>query len=220
MAAGHLPKQYLPLAGRTVIEWSLAPFLRHSWVEQVVVVLAAGDAHWERLAIAAEPKLLIATGGRSRADSVRSGLAALASRAAADDWILVHDAARPCLHDDDLQGLVRGLEGEAIGGLLAARITDTLKQVGSAQRVEATLQRDKIWRALTPQMFRYDVLRRALTTDSDVSFTDEAASVEALGLAPVLIEGRADNVKITYPQDLALAEFVRSQVLPPVPGMS
>jgi len=207
MAGATLPKQYLPLAGRTVIEWALAPFLERTDCERVVVVLAEDDRHWQELAAARHPKILIAAGGAERADSVRAGLRALGPQAAERDWVLVHDAARPCLRAADLNGLMSELGDDSVGGLLAAPVVDTLKRADAADRVQETVSRASLWRALTPHMFRYDVLDRALRTahETGATPTDEAQAVEALGLQPRLVRGDPDNIKITLPEDLERA---------------
>jgi 2-C-methyl-D-erythritol 4-phosphate cytidylyltransferase len=205
-----VPKQYLPLAGRTVIEWSLAPFLQRERTGGVVVVLAESDPRWSQTALAGHAKIITTTGGAERMDSVLAGLRALETRAAPGDWVLVHDAARPCLSSADLDRLIRELSNDDVGGLLAAPVVDTLKRADDQQRVDRTVPREKLWRALTPQMFRFELLRRALTSavDNRVAVTDEAQAVEALGLRPKLIAGDADNIKITLPEDLPRAERI------------
>jgi 2-C-methyl-D-erythritol 4-phosphate cytidylyltransferase len=147
-------------------------------------------------------------GGATRAESVRNGLAALRDDLADDDWVLVHDAARPCLTVDLLRRLLETLEGDAVGGLLAVPLADTLKRSDADQRVVRTEPRDGLWRAQTPQMFRYRFLVRALASADLASVTDEASAVEALGLSPRLVLGSERNVKVTYPEDLALAELI------------
>src|SRR5579862_8706472 len=155
------PKQYAPLAGRTVVEWALAPFLADSRCVHVVLVLAERDASWGELAAqrAIGSRVSTVTGGAQRSQSVRRGLAALAPRAAPDDWVLVHDAARPCLEATDLERLLGALATHPLGGLLATPATDTLKRAGGTDgphpAVADTLERGKLWRALTPQMFRF-----------------------------------------------------------------
>ena len=205
-----VPKQYLPLAGRTVIEWSLAPFLAHERAAAVVVVLAEHDQHWAQTALAGDARVTTTIGGAERMDSVLAGLRALQSRAAPDDWVLVHDAARPCLSATDLNRLLNELNDDAVGGLLAAPVVDTLKRADDGGRVSQTVPREKLWRALTPQMFRRDLLQRALdgALARGVAATDEAQAVEALGLQPRLVAGDADNIKITLPEDLPRAERI------------
>lgn len=199
----EVPKQYLPLAGRSVIEWSLGPLLRRQDIAAIIVVLARDDQRWPALHVAQHSKLITTIGGAERSDSVRAGLAALAGRAAPQDWVLVHDAARPCLSDEDLNCLMTELRDDDVGGLLAAPVVDTLKRADETGRALETVARAGLWRALTPQMFRHGVLQRALTGAAAV--TDEAQAVEALGLRPRLIPGSADNIKITVRDDLPRA---------------
>jgi len=205
-----VPKQYLALAGRTVIEWSLAPFLAHARTTAVVVVLAEQDRRWPQTSVAGAAKIATTVGGAERMDSVLAGLRALQDRAAPDDWVLVHDAARPCLSAIDLDRLLNEVDDDAVGGLLAVPVVDTLKRADDGGRVSQTVPREKLWRALTPQMFRHAVLRRAIENAQarGVAVTDEAQAVEALGLQPRLVAGDADNIKITLPEDLPRAERI------------
>jgi 2-C-methyl-D-erythritol 4-phosphate cytidylyltransferase len=208
LAGAGLPKQYLQLAGRSVIEWSLTPFLERSDCERIVVVLAENDRRWRKHSLAHDPRVVSATGGAERVDSVRAGLRALAADAAEDDWVLVHDAARPCLRATDLSRLIDELADDGVGGLLGAPVVDTLKRADAADRVQATVSRESLWRALTPQMFRFGVLDRALRAAGETAAapTDEAQAVEALGLQPRLVRGDPDNIKITLPEDIERAE--------------
>jgi 2-C-methyl-D-erythritol 4-phosphate cytidylyltransferase len=203
-----MPKQYLSLAGRSVLEWALAPFLARSECAGVMVVLAAGDAHWSDSPLSRHSRIHTALGGQERADSVLAGVNALRDQCADSDWVLVHDAARPCLDSLDLQRLLEVLRDDPVGGLLAAPVVDTLKRADGDQRVTATVSRDTLWRAMTPQMFRYGVLSRALqqAVQCSVTITDESLAVELLGLQPRLVAGSADNLKITLSEDLARAE--------------
>jgi 2-C-methyl-D-erythritol 4-phosphate cytidylyltransferase len=202
-----VPKQYLPLAGRTVIEWSIAACLAGADITGVVVVLAADDVGFAAVALK-DQRVRTTVGGAQRSDSVLRGLQTL--DADANDWVLIHDAARPCLHKSDVRRLVADLINDAVGGLLAVPVSDTLKAADVAHRVSSTVSRASLWRALTPQMFRYGLLLRAqqVAADAKVEVTDEAAAVERLGLQPKLVVGRADNIKITVPEDLAYAEFI------------
>ncbi len=204
------PKQYFELAGRSVLEWAIAPFLRLERCERVVVVLAQDDAHWRELALNKHPRVLRAPGGEERAHSVAEGLRALEGLAAPEDWVLVHDAARPCLSDEDLTHLIAALADDPVGGLLATRVVDTLKKADEAGYVAATLSRESLWRALTPQMFRFGVLQRAIAESlrQGLCPTDEAQAVELLGLRPKLVSGSADNIKITTLQDLDQARRI------------
>jgi 2-C-methyl-D-erythritol 4-phosphate cytidylyltransferase/2-C-methyl-D-erythritol 2,4-cyclodiphosphate synthase len=205
-----LPKQYTPLLGRTVLEWSLRVLLAEPTIHAIVVVLGAGDGHWENLAAKlASPKLLTTIGGASRQDSVINGLDFLASRAAEEDWILVHDAARPCLSGDDLAALAEAIgrqaSGEIEGAVLAAPVVDTVKRARNGD-VE-TIDREGLWRALTPQVFRFAQLRRALKDAARVgaAVTDEAQAMERIGVRPVLVPGSPFNIKVTRAEDLGLA---------------
>jgi 2-C-methyl-D-erythritol 4-phosphate cytidylyltransferase len=209
MGATAIPKQYLPLAGATVIEHSLRPFLARVECTGVVVVLSADDAHWRSLPISSDSRITLAVGGAERADSVQAGLAALSPKVGASDWVLVHDAARPCLSDEDLLRLLATLHEDEVGGLLAATVVDTLKRADAEGRVIATVDRAALWHALTPQMFRFDILSRAFATRTGAA-TDEAQAVEALALKPRLVQGAADNLKITVPTDLLRAERILS----------
>mgnify|MGYP000187830403 CR=1 FL=1 len=201
------PKQYLQLAGRTVLEWSIAPLLAREDCAGVVVVLASGDQRWATLPVARDTRVRTAIGGGERADSVRAGLQALNESLSVDDWVLVHDAARPCLRPDELASLIDRVRGDAVGGLLAAPLVDTLKRSDGADRVAETVSRAGLWRAMTPQMFRVGLLTRALgeAAQRGVAVTDESQAVELLGLRPLLVAGSADNIKITVADDLLRA---------------
>ena len=206
-----IPKQYLSLLGRPVVACALATLLQHPRIDGVVVAVDAKDEWWPAVAanLDATKPLLRATGGAERCHSVLNGLDVLRERAAPSDWVLVHDAARPCLCPADLDRLLAELADDPVGGLLAVPVRDTLKRADPAGRVAATVDRSRLWHALTPQMFRLGVLRDALRAAlaRGLLVTDEAAAMEAAGFAPRLVEGRADNLKITRPEDLALAEF-------------
>jgi 2-C-methyl-D-erythritol 4-phosphate cytidylyltransferase len=204
---GELPKQYRSLCGRTILECTIEPFLLRTDITEVCVVHAHDDERIGNLRLH-DSRLKLTLGGDERASSVLAGLNALT--ADDNDWVLVHDAARPCLHRDDLSRLIDELQNDQVGGLLATPVTDTLKRSDDGHSVIATVSREGLWRALTPQMFRFGVLKRALVSarEQNVRVTDEASAVEALGLRPKLVIGRADNIKITVPEDLTLAEFI------------
>lgn len=203
----ELPKQYLPLAGRLVIEHALAPFLADHRCSGIVVAVAADDVRWPALAAASHPKVRTATGGAERRDSVAAGLDAIAAHVGgADPWVLVHDAARPCVPVTDLDALLGALRESPQGALLAAPLADTLKRDDGDGRVECTVPRERLWRALTPQAFRLRRLRAALA--ASVAATDESSAVEALGDRPRLVAGSTTNVKITRPTDLEFARGV------------
>ncbi len=199
------PKQYLPLAGRALIEHTLACFLSHPGLRGLVVSLATEDPYWNTLPCASDERITRATGGGERADSVLEGLLRLQALGADDsDWVLVHDAARPNLQRADLDVLLEQLSSDPVGGLLAVPAKDTLKRVGPDGRVAETVDRSVIWLAYTPQMFRLGLLRDALSRAlaAGVTVTDEASAMEWAGHAPRLVEGRADNIKVTRPEDL------------------
>ncbi len=199
------PKQYLQVAGRTILEHSLSGFLDHPHLRGLVLALAADDPWWPTLACAADARIQRVRGGAERADSVLAGLDHLAEIGVpAEGWVLVHDAARPNLARSDLDKLLHSLADDPVGGLLAVPARDTLKRAGADGRVCATVDRSVIWQAYTPQMFRLGALRKALAEAlaAGVAITDEASAMEWAGQAPRLIEGRADNLKVTRPEDL------------------
>lgn len=257
----HIPKQYADLHGRTVMEWSLAPFLYDSRCLGVVVVLGLNDSFWPAVAsrlpdvtgatsaseasvaaalaaatrvaeraaakgggrdgegfsdpglslptapVVTLPKVVTAHGGSERSHSVRNGLTALSGRAAVDDWVLVHDAARPCVSRQDVDRLLNRVQSHAVGGLLAAPAADTLKRAGAEKEVLETVDRASLWRALTPQMFRYGRLCEALdrALGQGRSPTDEAQALEWMGERPLVVEGSTTNIKITSADDLVIA---------------
>jgi 2-C-methyl-D-erythritol 4-phosphate cytidylyltransferase / 2-C-methyl-D-erythritol 2,4-cyclodiphosphate synthase len=203
---GEQPKQYARVAGRTLLEWSLQPFIDDPRCLAIVVAIAGEDREWPRLTLP-RGKVGAAPGGAERSDSVRNALVALESRAQPGDWVLVHDAVRPCLARDDLDRLVAQLALHPVGGLLAVPVADTLKRAGAAGEGATTVDRAGLWRALTPQMFRYGQLREALDAASASGRvpTDEAQAIEWHGGVPALVVGAATNIKVTTPADLAVA---------------
>jgi 2-C-methyl-D-erythritol 4-phosphate cytidylyltransferase len=209
----EVPKQYLLLAGKPVLQHTLDALLQHPAMRRVLLVLAPDDSHFDRFDWSTYAKSLVVAriGGDSRAASVRNGLRYLQPHTADSDWVLVHDAARPCLGQAELQRLFAELQPHPVGGILAVPVADTLKRADSAQHVEATVSRAHLWQAQTPQMFRYGLLLRALQNAADESVTDEASAVEQLGLRPALVMGSARNIKITLPGDLPFAEWILQQ---------
>lgn len=205
-----LPKQYLPLAGKLLADHTLARLLAVPGIERIQVALHPQDAHWRTLTHAGHARIHTCVGGASRAESVARALAALrAAGASAADRVLVHDMARPCVRVTDIEKLL-AVTG-ADGALLALPVLDTVKQEADG-RVAATLDRTHVWRALTPQLFPLGLLERALAkTAGDASITDEASAMEKLGYRPQLVAGSADNIKVTLPADLPLAEFYLQQ---------
>ncbi|OHC67223.1 MAG: 2-C-methyl-D-erythritol 4-phosphate cytidylyltransferase [Rhodocyclales bacterium GWA2_65_20] len=210
--AADIPKQYLPLLGRPLIWHTLATLCAVPAIERVFVVLAAADSAWERHDWSAFDGRLevLRCGGALRADSVTNGLKQLRNRVQAEDWMLVHDAARPCLTVAQVEALMRAVGADPVGGILALPVADTLKRAdaaaGDTARIEATVPRENLWQAQTPQMFRYALLLDAL--EYAPSVTDEASAVETLRLKPRLVAADATNFKVTYPLDLQLAEII------------
>jgi len=211
-----VPKQYLPLGGRGVLEHALAPFLEDSRCMGVVVALDTGDSAFGKLPCARHPRVHRVAGGPRRCDSVCNALEAISDGDEA--WVLVHDAARPCITRAGIDALLAGCAHDAVGGLLAAPVADTLKRADGSRRVLQTAPRDGLWRALTPQMFRLGLLRRALHAAMAAGRepTDEAQAVEWLGEAPRLIAGDAGNIKITTAADLALADAILARGASPM----
>ncbi len=204
---GPVPKPYLKIAGKTLLEHSLRALAAVPGVAGGVVVLAIGDRRFQRLPKPLRRRVVTVTGGATRARSVLNGLQALGD-AAKGDWVLVHDAARPCLSRKEIDALVAACRRDPVGGLLAIPISDTVKQADEAGRSLGTLPRERLWRAQTPQMFRHGRLVQALTRalEAGIEATDEAAAIEGLGLKPRLIEGSPLNIKVTRPADLLLAQ--------------
>ena len=206
----QIPKQYLSVAGRALLAHTLAVFDRIERVRGIVVVISAQDQYWPQLGWQGDKPVYTVTGGTERCHSVDNALRSLRQSARDDDWVLVHDAARPCLTRQDVNKMFSLLDGHAVGGLLAAPVTDTLKQADAQGECVATIERADKWRALTPQMFRYAVLREALhrAIEHGVLVTDDAEAVERAGYRVRLVPGRADNIKVTSQEDLLLAEWL------------
>ena len=207
--ASETPKQYLPLAGKAVIEHTIQVFIEHPKISGVVVVIASDDSMWPEIRMTFEAQTMIAIGGAERCHSVLSGLDVLQPRVTPQDWVLVHDAARPCLRAADIDRMIDELSGHSCGGILAAPVRDTLKRCSVDGEVEQTVDRTRLWHALTPQMFRFEVLRNAIeiALNNELIVTDEAQAIEAAGGSVRIVEGHVDNIKITHPADLALAEM-------------
>lgn len=212
MNAG-LPKQYLPLCGEAVIAHTLKRLAKHPSISGLMVAISEHDTFWDELEFELDKPLYSTYGGSERCYSVLNALRALSDYANDDDWVLVHDAARPCIRAQDLSLLVQSLETDAVGGLLAMPVKDTMKRATAEACVIDTVDRNNMWHAFTPQMFRLGVLRAALeqAIENNELVTDEASAIELAGMQPRLIEGHADNIKITRPEDLVLAEFFIQQ---------
>ncbi|WP_447872200.1 2-C-methyl-D-erythritol 4-phosphate cytidylyltransferase [Serratia fonticola] len=205
------PKQYLTIGHQTILEHAIHALLRHPRITQVIVAISPEDRQFKTLPIASDPRVLVTEGGQQRADSVLAGLQ-LAGNA---HWVLVHDAARPCLHPDDLERLLAITAHSKVGGILAAPVRDTMKRTQVGQSVIShTVERQDLWHALTPQLFPLELLKLCLqrALDEGATVTDEASALEHCGYHPLLVAGRADNIKVTRPEDLALAAFYLTQL--------
>ena len=208
-----LPKQYLQVAGQPLIAHTLAALLSHPLVEGALVATSANDADWPGWPAFQGKPVLTCVGGDTRAQSVLAALEALPAAVRADDFVLVHDAARPNLRSEDLQQLLERGRADPVGAILAAPVRDTLKRAGDDGGIDGTEPRQHLWRAMTPQLFRRFQLTRALQEagKADVEVTDESMAMELQGLRPLLIEGNEDNLKVTTPADLARFEYILSQ---------
>ena len=213
------PKQYLRIESRFILDITLSRVLDSAEFAGCMVSLNPADTWWPTTEASQDARIQTCEGGAERADSVLAALRALAGQARDDDWVLVHDAARPCVHPDDLGNLIASVAEHPVGGLLAAPVADTLKKAepGDKPHVQATVDRRPLWRALTPQMFRYSALRTALekALAAGQPVTDESSALEfsgaVSGTMPLLVEGRPDNIKVTVPADLDLAGFILSR---------
>lgn len=207
MGADH-PKQYLDIHGRPMIWHAIHAFDSHAAIDRVYVVISPEDGWWDGYDWSGFSRLtVLRRGGATRAESVLNGLQAMAADVATDDWVLVHDAARPCLSRRLLDKLLSAVDGDPVGGILAAPVADTLKREGEGGRIRETVSREKLWGAQTPQMFHHGLLTRALQ-QAGTAVTDEASAVEALGLSPRLVESDLTNLKVTYPRDLEVAAWL------------
>jgi len=207
---GDIPKQYLPLQGSTVLERTLNTLFACEFIEGVVLVLSPEDVYWPEIAPRFSGKnLMCVAGGDERCHSVLNAVHHLCGFAAAHDWVLVHDAARPCVRASDITELIETLADDICGGLLGVPAADTMKRLGEDGRIEGTIDRQALWHAQTPQMFRLGLLQAAMehAIAQDRLVTDEASAMEMAGYRPCMVRGHADNIKITVPSDLTLAEF-------------
>jgi 2-C-methyl-D-erythritol 4-phosphate cytidylyltransferase len=207
------PKQYLRIDGVTILEHVLGLLLREPLIKGVVVGLAEHDRWWPTLSVAGHPRLIRSVGGAERSHTVLNALGRLEGVAQAQDWVLVHDAARPCLLREDLHQLIAELDDEPVGGLLAVPVQDTMKRADGEHKVVATVSRAGLWHAQTPQMFRHGLLSAALQAAlrSGARVTDDAEAMEMAGHRPRLIRGHADNIKITRPEDLRRARRILAE---------
>ena len=206
----ELPKQYLSLNSRPMIYHAINTLYQNHWISHIFFILTPSDDEWVKYNWSefSEKLIVLNCGGATRAESVLNGLITAKQRSLVDtnDWILVHDAARPCLTQTQLDKLINELANDIVGGLLAVPVADTLKRSNTQDRIAHTESRENLWQAQTPQMFRYDLLTKAL--HNTMNITDDASAVEAMGLQPKLVLSDTYNFKVTYPQDLALAELI------------
>jgi 2-C-methyl-D-erythritol 4-phosphate cytidylyltransferase len=213
--ASNVPKQYLQIAGKTILEHTIERFVSHPKIDGVVVAVSPDDIWWDALSFNTSKPVIKTTGGEERCHSVKNALYEVTRHGNDQDWVLVHDAARPCLRHEDLDKMFTQLSAHMVGGLLGYPVRDTMKKADDKKRVAETIDRSDLWHALTPQMFRLYLLRDALNKaiDNDVLVTDEASAVEYAGHQPKLVEGHPDNIKITTPEDLPLAECFLTKLI-------
>lgn len=206
----NIPKQYLMLNGKTVIEHTLTALLSHPRIAKIVVALGPEDGWFSDLAIANDPAIIRVNGGKERADSVLAGLQVCQNY----NWVLVHDAARPCITHADIDCLIASALTSEHGAILGCQVRDTMKRTDAQSNIIATVDRDLLWHALTPQMFPVKLLTDALATGltENADITDEASAIERLGLMPKMVVGRIDNIKITRPEDMPLATLFLQQL--------
>jgi 2-C-methyl-D-erythritol 4-phosphate cytidylyltransferase len=211
--ASSVPKQYLRLGGRLLLDHGIARLVNHPEISGVCIALSNRDEHWTDSEFSGHPAVHRVTGGAERAHSVRNMLLSLKEHASPEDWVLVHDAARPCLRRKDLDQLIARCKKHPVGGLLATPVHDTMKRADDHQQVAETIPREGLWHAQTPQMFRIQPLLEAIEASLEAGRppTDEAGAMERVGQSPLLVIGHSDNIKITRPGDLELAEFLLSK---------
>ncbi|SHE80224.1 2-C-methyl-D-erythritol 4-phosphate cytidylyltransferase [Vibrio gazogenes] len=202
------PKQYLTIHGKTILEHTVEKLRGHPQVGKVVIAVSDDDPYFSQLSLASDPEIIRVAGGQERSDSVFAALDYVVKHHPTT-WVMVHDAARPCVRLSDIDRLIEAVISHDVGGILATPVRDTMKRSNSGQDIIATVERENLWHALTPQMFRTAELHRALSRviNQHIAVTDEASVMEWHGDKPRIVLGRADNIKVTQPEDLALAEF-------------
>lgn len=210
----EISKQYLKISGKTILEHAISRFATYPMIEKIVVILSAHDLQWPTIHQQIAEKAVTVEGGQTRADSVMHGLQYLTTVAAENDWVLVHDASRPCLSLPVLDRFFHILSDHPVGGLLAVPIVDTLKRVDANGYVQETLSREELWAAQTPQMFRYALLYNAMerALSHNIEVTDEASAIEYYGKSPLVVKGDRGNIKVTWFEDLAWAERIDESV--------
>jgi len=212
--SSDIPKQYVPLSGIPVLLHSINKLLKFDGFEEILVALNPADTFWQKLNFT-HPKVKTIHGGFERCNSVNSALEDLSDRAENADWVLVHDAVRPCISDSDLKKITDIVHDEDVGGLLACPILDTIKEVDENLDVQKTIPREKLWSAMTPQIFRYELLKQALEAAllTGGFVTDEASAIESIGLTPRIVQGDKTNIKVTHSTDMVLAESIINALL-------
>jgi len=208
-----IPKQYLQLDGKFVLQHTLERLASHPQIAGIIVALSEDDSWWADISLNAEIRIHTAIGGAQRADSVLNALTELQQQVDDNPWVLVHDAARPCLRHQDIDQMLEQLLDHPVGGILGIPVNDTVKRSNANNQITATVERQGLWRASTPQMFRLQPLKQALHSalEQKLVITDEASAMEVSGVQPMMVEGHADNIKITVPEDLALASLFLKQ---------
>ena len=209
---GQVPKQYLSVLGKTILEHTLTMFVNNSKIKRSIVVVAENDQLFFSLPSSVREKCTIITGGAERRDSVMAGLNYLRKFEPDCSWVLVHDAARPCVRHRDIDNLIEAVAGHPVGGLLAAPVLDTIKECTKSRTVRKTVDRSNLWRALTPQMFRLTILQKVLSmsVENGTMVTDESQAVEEAGFSSKIVQGSSQNIKVTQPEDLWLAGVILS----------
>jgi 2-C-methyl-D-erythritol 4-phosphate cytidylyltransferase len=209
---GQVPKQYLSILGKTILEHTLSLFVNNPKIKRPIVAVSEDDELFSSLPSSVLEKCTIITGGAERRDSVMAGLNYLRKFEPDCSWVLVHDAARPCVQHRDIDNLIEAVKGHPVGGLLAAPVLDTVKECTKSSIVKKTVDRSNLWRALTPQMFRLTVLQKALamSIENGTTVTDESQAIEEAGFSSKVVEGSGQNIKVTRPEDLWLAEAILS----------
>ena len=205
-----IPKQYIDLRGKPILEHTLEHLLKVDLIEELVLVVAVEDDRWQGLPATENERIMLAHGGEERFNSVLNGLHALAAMASDDDWVLVHDVARPLVRKDDVEKLIQACTEKNCGGILAIPVSDTLKKSDENNLVYSTVDRNNVWSALTPQLFHFGKLKTALENciGQKLEITDEASAIEFAGEEVILVQGSRLNIKITEPEDLLLAEAI------------
>lgn len=197
------PKQYLKINDKTILEHTVYKLLSHAAISKVIVVVSKDDEYFANTSLSNHPKVTATIGGDERSDSVLEGL-----NVANSEWVMVHDAARPCVRHQDIDELIKVAMAEEDGAILAMKARDTIKKA-NGNHIETTLDRNSLWQALTPQMFKREQIINALilAKQKSIQVTDEASALELLNKSPALVEGHSDNIKVTLPEDLALASY-------------